>query len=68
MVLVLVAGAGLLLAPADVNPLATRENVLALLYEPAYWAGARRLQHEIAAIPGPEEAIHLIEEVAYADH
>jgi hypothetical protein len=42
--------------------------VLALLYEPAYWAGARRLQHEIAAISGPEEAIHLIEEVAYVDH
>lgn len=64
--LVLAAGVGLLLAPPDVNPSTVRANVLALLDEPAHRAGARRLQCEIAAMPGPEEAAHLIEEVAAA--
>lgn len=61
---VLAAGVGLLLVPADVNPSSVRANVLALLDEPTYRAGARGLQREIAAMPGPEEAVHLIEEVA----
>jgi MGT family glycosyltransferase len=64
--LVLAAGAGLLLAPAEVSPSTVRANVLALLDEPARWAGACRLQREIAAMPGPAEAVHLIEEVATA--
>jgi UDP:flavonoid glycosyltransferase YjiC (YdhE family) len=64
--LVRAAGAGLLLAPPDVNPSAVRVNVLALLDEPHRWAGARRLQGEIATMPGPEEAVHLIEEVVAA--
>jgi UDP:flavonoid glycosyltransferase YjiC (YdhE family) len=62
--LVLAAGAGLLLAPADVTPSAVRANVLALLDGPAHREGARRLQREIAAMPGLEEAVRLIEEVA----
>ncbi len=41
-------------------------NVLALLEESSYRAGAHRLQREIAAMPGPEEAVLLIEEVAAA--
>jgi MGT family glycosyltransferase len=65
--LVLAAGAGLILAPPDVTPSTIRANVLALLDEPVYRDGARRLQREIAAMPGPEEAVHLIEEVATAD-
>jgi UDP:flavonoid glycosyltransferase YjiC (YdhE family) len=65
--LVRAAGAGLLLAPADVNPSTVQANVLALLDEPSHRAGARRLQCEIAAMPGPEEAVHLIEEVVAAD-
>jgi len=62
--LVLAAGVGLLLAPADVTPSAVRANVLALLDGPAHREGARRLQREIAAMPGLEEAVRLIEEVA----
>jgi len=62
-----VAGVGLLLAPAEVSPSTIRANVLALLDEPVYREGARRLQREIAAMPGPEEAVHLIEEIAIAD-
>jgi UDP:flavonoid glycosyltransferase YjiC (YdhE family) len=61
--LVLASGAGLRLAPADVNPLSVRANVLALLDEPTWRAGACRLQREIAAMPCPEEVVHLIEEV-----
>jgi UDP:flavonoid glycosyltransferase YjiC (YdhE family) len=65
--LVLAAGVGLLLAPPDVNPSTIRTNVLALLDDPVYREGARRLQREIAAMPGPEEAVHLIEEIATTD-
>ncbi|HEX6109497.1 MAG TPA: glycosyltransferase [Ktedonobacteraceae bacterium] len=66
--LVLAAGAGLLLAPPDVTSTTVRANVLALLDDPVSQEGARRLQREIAAMPGPEEVVHLIEEVATADH
>jgi UDP:flavonoid glycosyltransferase YjiC (YdhE family) len=65
--LVLAAGVGLLLAPPDVTPSTIRANVLALLDEPVYREDARRLQREIAAMPGPAEVVHLIEEVATAD-
>jgi UDP:flavonoid glycosyltransferase YjiC (YdhE family) len=63
---VLAAGVGLRLAPADVNPSSVRASVLALLEESSYRAGAQRLQREIAAMPCPEEAVLLIEEVAAA--
>jgi UDP:flavonoid glycosyltransferase YjiC (YdhE family) len=56
--------AGLCLTPQNVNASTVRQSVLALLDEPGYRANARRLQREIAAMPGPEEAIRLIEEVA----
>jgi len=62
--LVRAAGAGLCLTPQHVNASTVRQSVLALLDEPGYRANARRLQREIAAMPGPEEAVHLIEEVA----
>jgi UDP:flavonoid glycosyltransferase YjiC (YdhE family) len=62
--LVLAAGAGLRLAPPEVNPSTVRASMLALLNEPDRWEGAHRLQREIAAMPGPEEVVHLIEEVA----
>ncbi len=62
--LVRAAGAGLCLTPQHVNASTVRQSVLALLDEPGYRANARRLQREIAALPGPEEAVHLIEEVA----
>ena len=63
---ILAAGVGLRLVPADVNPSSVRANVLALLEESYYRAGAHRLKREIAAMPGPEEVVHLIEEVAAA--
>jgi UDP:flavonoid glycosyltransferase YjiC (YdhE family) len=63
---VLEAGVGLRLVPEDVNPSSVKKSVLALLEEPPYRAGAHRLKREIAAMPGPEEVVHLIEEVAVA--
>ncbi len=58
------SGAGLCLTPQHVSASTVRQSVLALLDESGYRAKARRLQHEIAAMPGPEEVVSLIEEVA----
>ncbi len=63
---VLKAGVGLRLAPSDVDPSSLRKSVLALLEETAYKAGASRLQREIEEMPGPDEVVHLIEEIAAA--
>jgi len=59
-------GAGLRLVPSEVTPSNIRSSVLALLHERIYQSGARRLQREIAAMPGPDEGVHLIEEVVHA--
>lgn len=61
--LVASADVGLLLAPPDVNPSSVRASVLALLSEPERWVGTRRLQQEIAAMPGPAEVVPLIEQL-----
>jgi UDP:flavonoid glycosyltransferase YjiC (YdhE family) len=61
---VLAAGVGLRLVPADVNPSSVRARVLALLEETSYKVNASRLKREIAEMPGPDEVVHLIEEVA----
>jgi UDP:flavonoid glycosyltransferase YjiC (YdhE family) len=61
---VLGAGVGLRLVPEDVNPSSVRASVLALLEESSYRAEAHHLKCEIEAMPGPEEAALLIEEVA----
>jgi MGT family glycosyltransferase len=51
--LVVAAGAGLQLAPSDVRPATIRAAVITLLQVPHQRASARRLQAEIAAMPGP---------------
>jgi MGT family glycosyltransferase len=61
---VLAAGVGLRLVPADVNPSGVRASILALLEETSYKLDAYRLKREIAEMPGPDEAVLLIEEVA----
>src|SRR5437763_11468118 len=68
--LVVAAGAGLQLAPADVRPSTVRAAVVTLLQlEPAvHRASARRIQAEIAAMPGPEKAVRLIENVCRRGH
>jgi UDP:flavonoid glycosyltransferase YjiC (YdhE family) len=64
--LVVAAGAGLQLAPSDVRPSTIRAAVSTLLELPhgVQRASARRLQAEIAAMPGPDEVVHLIEAVS----
>ena len=61
---VLAAGVGLCLVPADVNPSSVRASVLALLEETSFKVNASRLKREIAEMPGPDEVVDLIEEVA----
>ena len=61
---VLESGVGLHLVPEDVNPSSVRASVLALLEEIPYKVNAYRLKREIAEMPGPDEVVDLIEEVA----
>lgn len=58
------AGAGTLLPRSDVTPDAVRAAVRSLLSEPGYRVGARRLQQEIAQLPGPERGVELLDELA----
>jgi UDP:flavonoid glycosyltransferase YjiC (YdhE family) len=57
-------GAGLTLYPAAVTPEAVRAATRGLLDQPSYRAAAGRIQAEINAMPGPEQAVGLIEELA----
>jgi UDP:flavonoid glycosyltransferase YjiC (YdhE family) len=56
-------GAGLRLAPPEVNPDSVRRCVLDLLHGTEYRRAARRVQAEIAAMPAPEETVPLIERI-----
>ena len=57
------SGAGLLLTPAEVSPASVRAGVLTLMNEPVHREAARRMQHEIAAMPSPAEVVRELEEV-----
>jgi UDP:flavonoid glycosyltransferase YjiC (YdhE family) len=57
-------GAGRFLAPADVTPEAVEREAALLLGDPVYRLNAGRLQAEIAAMPGPEKAVGLLERLA----
>ena len=50
--------------PADLTPETARQAVLAVLGDPAYRAAAERMRDEIAALPGPEHAVALLERLA----
>jgi UDP:flavonoid glycosyltransferase YjiC (YdhE family) len=58
------AGVGRRLLPGEVSPDAVREGVSALLYDPSLRAAARGIQAELAAMPGPERGVELLEELA----
>jgi UDP:flavonoid glycosyltransferase YjiC (YdhE family) len=60
----LAAGVGRRLLPADVTPDAVRREVRALLDDPALRQAARRVQAELAAMPGPERGVALLEQLA----
>lgn len=57
-------GVGIRLLPGEVSPGAVRRAVHALLEEPGYREQAGRLAAEIAAMPGPDEVVALLEALA----
>ncbi len=54
-------GAGIVLDAMTVTPAAVTTSVRAVLDEPSYAAGARRLQSAFASLPGPEVAVTHLE-------
>jgi UDP:flavonoid glycosyltransferase YjiC (YdhE family) len=57
------AGVGRRLLPGEVTPQAVRREVRALLEDPQLRDGARRVQDELAAMPGPERGVALLEQL-----
>ncbi len=57
-------GLGRVVPPADLTPETARRAVLAVLADPACRAAAERVRDEIAALPGPERAVELLEQLA----
>lgn len=60
----LALGLGETIAPDDLTPERAHEAVLAVLAEPTYRANAARIRAEMAALPGPEYAVALLERLA----
>ena len=57
------AGVGRRLLPTEVDPEAVRREVAALLDDPALRQAARTVQAELAAMPGPERGVALLEQL-----
>ena len=57
-------GLGRVVPPADLTPETAREAVLAVFGDPAYRVAAERMRAEIDALPGPERAVALLEQLA----
>lgn len=60
----LAAGVGRRLLPGEVSPQAVRREVDALLSDPGLRERAQHVQKEIAAMPGPERGVELLERLA----
>ena len=58
------AGVGRRLLPGEVSAEAVRREVGALLHDPSLRDGARRVQRELAEMPGPEHGVALLERLA----
>ncbi|MDI6105168.1 activator-dependent family glycosyltransferase [Actinoplanes sp. NEAU-A12] len=56
-------GGALELAPGEASGRAIRENVLRLLHEPQFAAGAARLAEELRAMPTPNQLVPQLEEL-----
>jgi UDP:flavonoid glycosyltransferase YjiC (YdhE family) len=54
-------GAGVVLDALTATPADVREAVSTVLSDPAYRSAAERIRDEIAALPGPEHAVALLE-------
>jgi UDP:flavonoid glycosyltransferase YjiC (YdhE family) len=57
-------GIGRTIAPNECTPARIRDGVGAILSDPSYRAHATRVRDEIAALPGPELAVELLERLA----
>jgi UDP:flavonoid glycosyltransferase YjiC (YdhE family) len=57
-------GAARVLDAIAAAPETVREAVSSVLSDPAYRSAAERMRDEIAALPGPEEAVQLLERLA----
>jgi len=57
-------GVGRAIEPTEVTPGTVREAVRAVLTEPRYKRQAQRLREEMAALPGPDHAVALLERLA----
>ncbi len=57
-------GLGRVVTPADLTPESARDAVLGVLGDPTYRRNAERLRDEMAALPGPEYAVELLERLA----
>jgi MGT family glycosyltransferase len=57
-------GVGRALDPTEVTPETVREAVRAVLNEPGYRLQAQRLREEMAALPGADHAVALLERLA----
>jgi UDP:flavonoid glycosyltransferase YjiC (YdhE family) len=58
-------GVGIALDAYTASPADIREAVRTVLGEPAYRDSARRVQAEILTLPGPEQAVRLLEALAH---
>lgn len=58
------AGVGRRLLPAEVSAEAVRRDVGALLHDGSLRNGARRVQRELAEMPGPDHGVELLERLA----
>jgi hypothetical protein len=59
-----VLGVGMIIRPDERTPEVIRDTVRAVLADPAYRANAARVRDEMAALPGPEFAVELLERLA----
>ena len=57
-------GLGVVVAPEEFTPEAIRAAVREVLDNPTYQQNAERVRDEMAALPGPEQAVHLLERLA----
>jgi MGT family glycosyltransferase len=57
-------GLGRVVPPADLTPETAREAVLAVLGDSTYRQNTERVRDEMAALPGPEYAVELLERLA----
>jgi UDP:flavonoid glycosyltransferase YjiC (YdhE family) len=57
-------GVGSVVAPRDLTPETVRDAVRTVLADPIYRRNAERLRDEIRSLPGPDQAVAMLEQLA----